>query len=104
MSETEVGYWQAIVDDQRVAAERKDEALAEARAEIVRLREIIAAGAKFLALANRVTLKRIPFEETDAIVEEVVNDGREYLLEPDTRKALRQFSDLLTDYLDSKMP
>ena len=48
MSETEVGYWQAIVDDQRVAAERKDEALAEARAEVARLREIVAAVALHL--------------------------------------------------------
>ena len=48
MSETEVGYWQAIVDDQRVAAERKDEALANARAEVVKLREIVAAVALHL--------------------------------------------------------
>ncbi len=52
MSETEVGYWQAIVDDQRVAAERKDEALAEARAEIARLREIVAAAAVYVTHLN----------------------------------------------------
>ena len=48
MSETEVGYWQAIVDDQRVSNERLSEALTDARTEIVRLREIIAAAALYL--------------------------------------------------------
>jgi hypothetical protein len=48
MSETEVGYWQAIVDDQRVSNERLSEALTDARTEIARLREIIAAAAHYL--------------------------------------------------------
>lgn len=50
MSENaEVGYWQAVVDDQRVANERINEELADARAEIARLREIVAAAALFLS-------------------------------------------------------
>jgi hypothetical protein len=53
MSETEVGYWQAIVDDQRVSNERLSEALADARTEITRLREIVAAAAVYVThLAN----------------------------------------------------
>lgn len=44
----EVGYWQAVVDDQRVANERLNDELAEARAEIARLREIVAAAALYL--------------------------------------------------------
>jgi uncharacterized coiled-coil protein SlyX len=48
MSETEINYWQAIVDDQRVATERLSEALTETRAEIARLREIVAAVALHL--------------------------------------------------------
>lgn len=53
MSENaEIGYWQAVVDDQRVANERISEELHEARIEIARLREIIAAAALYLALLD----------------------------------------------------
>lgn len=49
----EVGYWQAVVDDQRVANERINEELADARAEIGRLREIVAAAALYIALLDQ---------------------------------------------------
>jgi len=52
MSDSEIGYWQAVVDDQRVANERITEALTEARAEIARLREIVAAAALFITKAD----------------------------------------------------
>lgn len=42
MSDSEIGYWQAVVDDQRVANERTSEALAEARTELAQLRHIVA--------------------------------------------------------------
>lgn len=48
----EVGFWQAVVDDQRVANERLAEHLTEARTEIARLREIVAAAALFLHHAD----------------------------------------------------
>lgn len=54
MSENaEIGYWQAVVDDQRVANERISDELAEARAEIARLREIVAAAALYIALLDQ---------------------------------------------------
>ena len=49
----EIGYWQAVVDDQRVANERISDELAEARAEIARLREIVAAAALYIALLDQ---------------------------------------------------
>lgn len=50
MSENpEVGYWQAVVDDQRVANERLNDELTDARAEIARLREIVAAATIFIS-------------------------------------------------------
>ena len=59
MSETEIGFWQAVVDDQRVANERITEALTEARAEIARLREIVAAAALFISKADGPDVERI---------------------------------------------
>lgn len=59
MSETEIGFWQAVVDDQRVANERITEALTEARAEITRLREIVAAAALFITKADGPDVDRI---------------------------------------------
>ena len=59
MSDSEIGYWQAVVDDQRVANERITEALTEARAEIARLREIVAAAALFTTKADGPDVDRI---------------------------------------------
>jgi len=59
MSETEIGFWQAVVDDQRVANERITEALTEARAAIARLREIVAAAALFITKADGPDVERI---------------------------------------------
>lgn len=74
MSEsTEAGYWQAIVDDQRVAAERQHEALTEARTEIARLREIVAAAALLLHHADddsHVTDRIVAFDHLRRLVNE----------------------------------
>lgn len=55
----EVGYWQAVVDDQRVANERLTETLTEARTEIARLREIVAAAAQYLNSPNQECFNRL---------------------------------------------
>lgn len=72
MSENaEVGFWQAVVDDQRVANERLAEHLTEARTEIARLREIVAAAALFLHHADGNDLDRhIAFDHLRRLVNE----------------------------------
>lgn len=94
----EVGYWQAVVDDQRVANERISDELADARAEIARLRALLSLGAKFLQKANRKMIIPIPADEPGVIVEEVINP----LLEKDTGEALLEFTEAMNDYLMSK--
>lgn len=79
MSETpELGYWQAVVDDQRVANERLHEAIAEARNEITALREIVAAAALYIAMLDQ--------QGGGAI------------------KAFDQLSDLVNAYIEAKNP
>ena len=72
MSENaEVGFWQAVVDDQRVANERIAEHLTEARTEISRLREIVAAAALFLHHAgddSHVTDRIVAFDHLRRLV------------------------------------
>lgn len=94
----EVGYWQAVVDDQRVANERLHETIAEVRAEVARLRAVLALGAKFVHKADRHLTIPVVIDEPGVIVEEVINP----LLEKDTQEALREFTEAMNAYLLGK--
>ena len=94
----EIGYWQAVVDDQRVANERLSDELHEARAEIARLRALVSLGAKFIYMADRTLRINVPVDEPGVIVEEVIDP----LIQKDTRDALREFTEAMNEYLEGK--